>query len=76
MSAMISTLGLDGLSNQERLALAQELLEGVQPEERPSRLTDEQRAELRRRVADADANPDDDIPWEQVKAEARARRGS
>jgi putative addiction module component (TIGR02574 family) len=32
-----------------------------------------QRAELERRVAAADANPADGIPWEVVRAEARAR---
>ncbi len=40
-----------------------------------SRLTDAQRDELRRRVAEDDARPDDVIPWEQVKAEARMRAG-
>ena len=36
-------------------------------------LTQAQRAELERRCDDDDANPDDAIPWEQVKAEALAR---
>lgn len=37
------------------------------------RLTDEQLQELQRRLADDDANPDDVIPWEQVREEALAR---
>ena len=36
-------------------------------------LTPVQRLEIERRVADDDANPDDGIPWEQVKANALAR---
>ena len=38
-------------------------------------LTDEQKAELDRRIADDDAHPDDAIPWEEVEAAARARHG-
>lgn len=40
-----------------------------------SGITDPQRQELRRRVTEDDAYPDDLIPWEQVKAEARKRGG-
>ena len=36
-------------------------------------LTDELEAEIDRRLADAEANPSDSVPWEQVKAEALAR---
>ena len=36
-------------------------------------LTEAQRRELERRLADHAANPDDVVPWEQVKAEALAR---
>jgi putative addiction module component (TIGR02574 family) len=36
-------------------------------------LTEAQRRELQRRVAEDDACPDDVVPWEQVKAQALAR---
>jgi putative addiction module component (TIGR02574 family) len=36
-------------------------------------LSEEQKQELRRRAAEHEANPEDAIPWEQVKAEALAR---
>jgi len=39
----------------------------------PFPLTDTQKTELERRLADDDANPDDGIPWETVHAEAEAR---
>ena len=32
-------------------------------------LTDKQRRELERRIAEDDANPDDVVPWEQVKVQ-------
>lgn len=36
-------------------------------------LTEAQRAELDRRIADADANPDDGIPWEEVEKKIKER---
>jgi putative addiction module component (TIGR02574 family) len=36
-------------------------------------LSEAQRRELERRVADDDANPDEVTPWEQVEVEVRAR---
>jgi putative addiction module component (TIGR02574 family) len=38
-------------------------------------LSEVQRAELLRRVADAEAHPDDRIPWEQVRSELFKRGG-
>ena len=38
-------------------------------------LTQEQKDELDRRLADFEKNPHDGIPWEQVKAEMRQRFG-
>ncbi len=73
MPVTLASLGLDKLSRDERLALVQELWDSIAAEPAPSLLTDSQREELRRRAADADANPDDGIPWEQVKAEGRAK---
>ena len=73
MSPTLASLGLDKLSREDRLALVQELWDSIAAEPSPSLLTDSQREELRRRADEADANPDDGIPWEQVKAEARTR---
>lgn len=36
-------------------------------------LIDSQRRELKRRIADDNANPDDVVPWEQVKAQTLRR---
>jgi putative addiction module component (TIGR02574 family) len=72
MSPTIQSLGLDRLSRAERLALVQELWDTIAAEPAPL-LTEAQREELQRRVADDDANPDDVVPWEQVKAQTIAR---
>jgi len=74
MSALMKSLGLDRLTIDERIALADELWESVEAETAPgSRLTDAQKTELDRRTAEADADPEGGIPWEQVKAEMLAR---
>lgn len=38
-------------------------------------LTDELKAEIDRRLADAEANPHDQYTWEEVEASIRARLG-
>jgi putative addiction module component (TIGR02574 family) len=38
-------------------------------------LSEGKREELKRRMADHAANPDDVVPWEQVQADALARFG-
>jgi putative addiction module component (TIGR02574 family) len=74
MSATMKSLGLDRLTLDERIALAEELWASIAAESKPgSFLTDAKRAELDRRLAEDDANPGDVIPWEQVRDEALAR---
>jgi putative addiction module component (TIGR02574 family) len=65
-------LGIDRLPREQRIALVQEIWEGA-GEAGPPSLTDAQRQELRRRVADDYANPEDVVPWEQVQAQTLAR---
>jgi putative addiction module component (TIGR02574 family) len=72
MPVTLASLGLDKLSRDERLALVQELWDSIAAEPGPSLLTEAQREELLRRADEDDANPDDVIPWEEVKAKARA----
>jgi putative addiction module component (TIGR02574 family) len=73
MSPIFQRLGLDRLSVEDRIALAEELWESAEREIERAPLSDAQREELERRLADCEANPDAVIPWEQVKAEALAR---
>jgi putative addiction module component (TIGR02574 family) len=71
--ATLQELGTDWLSTEERLALAQRLWHGVAPDLEQQPLTAAQRADVERRVTAADANPGQGIPWEVVRAQARAR---
>ena len=67
------------LSIDERVQLVEDIWDSiaedanVRAEALP--LNAAQIAELERRIADADAHPDDGIPWEKVRAELLERGG-
>jgi putative addiction module component (TIGR02574 family) len=73
MPATVKSLGIDRLPREERLALVQEIWDTIAAEPQPPLLSEAQRQELARRVAEDKAAPDDVVPWEQVKAQALAR---
>jgi len=62
------------LTVTERIVLAQALWDSIADQPRPS-LSDAKRAELERRAAEDDAQPDDVVPWEKAKADILARLG-
>ena len=72
MAATLESLGIHRLSVEERIALVQQIWDSI-PVRPP--ISDALRDELRRRSAEADADPDGGIPWEVVKAEALKRIG-
>jgi putative addiction module component (TIGR02574 family) len=73
MAPTLQALGIDRMSVEDRIALATAIWDSIAAETHPPLLTEAQRLELDRRLADHAANPDDVTPWEQVKAEALAR---
>jgi putative addiction module component (TIGR02574 family) len=73
MSAILQSLGLDRLPRAERLVLVQELWDSIVSEPVHPMLTEAQRLELERRADDDDANPDDVIPWDEVRSRVAAR---
>ncbi len=73
MPPTLQALGIDRLSIEDRIALAQAIWDSIAAEPHPPLLTEAQRQELQRRLDDHQANPNDVVPWEQVKAEALAR---
>ena len=78
LSPTARSLGIDQLSRDQRIELVQEVWDSIAVETPPTLLTESQRQELRRRVAEYDADPGDVVSWEQVRAETldRLRRGS
>jgi putative addiction module component (TIGR02574 family) len=73
MEVTIESLGIDKLSVADRLRLVREICESIENEVAPTPLTDEQRREIDRRLANHAANPSAAIPWEEVEAAALAR---
>jgi putative addiction module component (TIGR02574 family) len=73
MAVTLESLGIDRMSVEERLKLIQAIWASiVASDERPP-ISDALRAELDRRLADHQANPQDVVPWEQVRDAALAR---
>lgn len=61
------------LPPDERLRLAEELMDSLSADDAP--LTDAQFDELERRRASIAANPDSARPWDEVHARLKARYG-
>jgi putative addiction module component (TIGR02574 family) len=72
----LQELGLDRLSPEDRLAVAQAIWDSVAQEVEAAPLTAAQRAALESRLADSIARPDAVTPWEVIKARALARARS
>jgi putative addiction module component (TIGR02574 family) len=66
-------LGIDQLSSEQRIALALEIWESL-GDATPASLTSQQRAELARRDAELNANPDIALTWDQIRASVEAKR--
>ena len=62
------------LSIQDRIRLVQSILDSIAAEQDYLDLTDSQKQELDRRIDDYEANPDNVLTWEEVKASVKARR--
>lgn len=66
--ATISFSEILKLSVSERIQLAEDIWDSIATETEALPLTEAQRQELDRRLADAEANPGVGTPWDEVKA--------
>jgi putative addiction module component (TIGR02574 family) len=64
---------IKSLSIDERLALVEAIWDSIAAESDSLPLTEAQRVELEHRLADDEANPDDVVSWDEVRAQALAR---
>jgi len=75
MPPTLATLGIDRLSVDDRIALVGAIWDSVADEIEKAPVTEAQRKELERRLADSHAHPDAVTPWETIKARALERAG-
>jgi len=61
------------LSAAERLELVEELWDSIADEDDALALSDEQRVDLERRLAEGDADPTGGTPWADVRERIRHR---
>ncbi len=73
MAPTIEELGLDQLSAEDRLAIAEAIWDSVVRDVDLAPLPESQSTELERRLADSIARPEAVTPWEEIKARAIAR---
>lgn len=74
MSIDLKTLGIDRLSVKERLELIDQIWNTLPPQEvAPENIAPEVMEELKRRWEEAEANPGEGRPYEEVLEELRNR---
>ncbi|MBI5890494.1 MAG: addiction module protein [Nitrosomonadales bacterium] len=61
------------LNTDEQIELVEAIWDGIVSRGAAPSLTETQKSELDRRLADHLANPDDVVPWSEVKASALAK---
>ncbi len=73
MNLSVTLAEIKALSINDRIRLVQAIWDSIEAEAEQLTLTEPQKQELSRRVADHKANPDAVVSWEAVQAQARAR---
>ena len=73
MGQALHALGIDNMSVEDRIDLVKDIWDSVAIEAGLLPPSASEKSELDRRLAEDDANPDDTISWETIKAEAQAR---
>ena len=73
MPISLQALGIDRMSVEERLSLIGAIWDSIAASPEAPEMTDALRDELDRRLANHRANPNDVVPWEEVKRAALAR---
>ena len=73
MSPTLESLGIDKLSLDERIVLAQEIWDSIDAETANAPLTEAQKREIDRRLSNHRANPGAARSWDDVEAELLAR---
>ena len=67
MSISLEALGITKMSIEDQIELVQAIWDNIAANSPPRPISDALRAELDRRLDDHLANPDDVVPWEEVR---------
>jgi len=71
----MSDAAFDRMTTDEQISHVQDLWDRIAAHPEAIEVSEAWRQELARRSAELKANPDSAIPWEDVRAEIRARLG-
>jgi putative addiction module component (TIGR02574 family) len=74
MTQPANPFDFNDLSIDERIALVQAIWDSIAAEANHLELSETQKRELDRRIADLEANPDNVLTWEQIKAHVRRQQ--
>jgi putative addiction module component (TIGR02574 family) len=64
---------VNSMSIEDRIRLVEAIWDGIAAQQPSSELTEAQKQELDRRLAEDEASPDDVVAWEDINAETKAR---
>ena len=74
MAQPISLTDIAAMTIDERMALVQAIWDSIAAETDPIHLTEPQKRELDRRIAELDADPQNVLTWEEIKAHVQRRK--
>ncbi len=73
MGQALHALGIDSMSVEDRIALAQDIWDSVAAEAGLLPPGPSEKAEIDRRLTEDDAAPDDTISWDAIRSESQSR---
>lgn len=73
MPPTMEQLGIDRLTIDDKLLLLDEIWDSIAAAPEDLSISDEQKRILDRRIAELDANPNNVVTWEEIKAHIQSR---
>ena len=74
MDISVTLNEIKALSIADRIRIVQDILESIAAEQAYPDLTAAQKRELDRRITDYEANPDDVMTWQEIKASIKGQQ--
>ncbi len=74
MNVSATLTEIKSMSVDDRIHLIQAIWETIVEDQAPPELSEAQKKELSRRIAELDADPNNVLTWEQIKAHVKGRQ--